>query len=156
MFKLVQAESAAQIEEARALFLEYSGWLGLDLCFQNFASELAQLPGKYSKPEGRLLLAMDQERLAGCVALRKLDALTCEMKRLYVRPEFRGRGLGRLLTRAVIEEARSAGYKRMMLDTLPSRMKEALEMYRSMGFGEIAPYYDNPIEGALFMELILS
>jgi carbonic anhydrase len=155
MFNLVQVESAAQVEEARALFLEYADWLGLNLCFQNFAGELAELLGKYAAPEGRLLLAMEDGRLAGCVALRKLDAERCEMKRLYVRPEWRGRGLGRLLTETIIEEARAAGYRRMLLDTLPSRMKEALAMYSSMGFRAIEPYYDNPVEGAVFMELFL-
>jgi putative acetyltransferase len=156
MLNLVQVELAAQVEEARALFLEYAGGLGLDLCFQNFEGELAELPGKYAPPEGRLLLAMDDERLAGCVALRKLDQESCEMKRLYVRPEWRGVGLGRRLAGTIIEEARAAGYRRMLLDTLPSQMKEALRLYRSMGFREIEPYYDNPVEGAVFMELILS
>jgi putative acetyltransferase len=156
MLNLVQVESAAQVEEARALFQEYAGWLGLNLCFQNFEGELAELPGKYAPPEGRLLLAMDDERLAGCVALRKLDQESCEMKRLYVRPEWRGVGLGRRLAETIIEEARAAGYKRMLLDTLPSQMKEALRMYRSMGFHAIEPYYDNPVAGTVFMELILS
>jgi ribosomal protein S18 acetylase RimI-like enzyme len=156
MLNLVQVESAAQVEEARALFLEYAGGLGFSLCFQNFEGELAELPGKYAPPEGRLLLAMDDERLAGCVALRKLDQESCEMKRLYVRPEWRGVGLGRRLAETIIEEARAAGYRRMLLDTLPSQMKEARRMYRSMRFREIEPYYDNPVEGAVFMELILS
>jgi putative acetyltransferase len=156
MLNLVQVESAAQVEEARALFLEYAGGLGFNLCFQNFEGELAELPGKYAPPEGRLLLAMDDGRLAGCVALRKLDRESCEMKRLYVRPEWRGVGLGRRLAGTIIEEARAAGYSRMLLDTLPSQMKEALRLYRSMAFREIEPYYDNPVEGAVFMELILS
>jgi ribosomal protein S18 acetylase RimI-like enzyme len=125
------------------------------LCFQNFEQELAELPGKYSPPEGRLLLALDDERLAGCVALRRLDALTCEMKRLYVRAEARGKGLGRRLAEAAIEEARATGYKRMRLDTLPSKMKEANIIYHSLGFGKINPYYHNPVNEAVFMELDL-
>lgn len=155
MLKLVQVETAAQVEQARELFREYAAWLGLNLCFQNFEEELAQLPGQYVPPEGRLLLALDEERVAGCVALRKLDQDACEMKRLYLRPEWRGKGLGRLLAEAIISEARAIGYARLRLDTLPSRMGEAVAMYRSMGFGEVAPYYHNPVEGTLYMELRL-
>jgi ribosomal protein S18 acetylase RimI-like enzyme len=155
MINLVQVESAAQIEQARALFEEYAVLLGINLCFQNFEQELAELPGKYAPPEGRLLLALDEERLAGCVALRRLDGLTCEMKRLYVRPDARGNGLGRRLAEAVIEEARVAGYTRMRLDTLPSKMKEASIIYHSLGFRKINPYYHNPLDEATFMELDL-
>jgi ribosomal protein S18 acetylase RimI-like enzyme len=155
MLSLVQAESAEQIEQARALFIEYADRLDISLCFQDFESELAQLPGKYFPPEGRLLLAMDVERVAGCVALRRIDAATCEMKRLYVRPEWRGQGVGRRLTETIIEEARAAGYSRMLLDTLSSRMKDAVRLYRSMGFRTIAPYYPNPLADAVFMELFL-
>jgi len=156
MLNLVQVESAAQVEQARALFEEYAVWLGINLCFQNFEQELAELPGKYTPPEGRLLLAFDEELLAGCVALRQLDELTCEMKRLYVRPDARGKGLGRRLTEAVIEEARAAGYSRMRLDTLPSKMKEANLIYHSLGFKKINPYYINPVDEATFMELDLT
>jgi GNAT superfamily N-acetyltransferase len=156
MLSLVQAESVAQLEQARALFEEMVAWLGIDLSFQNFARELAELPGKYAPPEGRLLLAMEGERVAGCVALRKLDAETCEMKRLYVRPAWRGQRVGRKLAEAIVEEARAAGYRRMLLDTLPARMAGAVRMYRAMGFRTVAPYYHNPVEGVLFMELILS
>jgi putative acetyltransferase len=155
MLNLVQVESAAQVEQARALFEEYAAWLGISLCFQNFAQELAELPGRYTPPEGRLLLALDEDRLAGCVALRRLDALTCEMKRLYVRAEARGKGLGRRLTEAIIEEARAAGYRRMRLDTLPAKMREANIIYHSLGFRKINPYYDNPVDEATFMELDL-
>lgn len=157
MFHFVRAESEAQVEEARKLFLEYASWLGLDLCFQNFEQELAGLPGKYAAPEGRLLLALDDESgaLAGCVALRKLDQERCEMKRLYVRPYLRGKGLGRRLAESIIAEARGIGYRRMLLDTLPERMGQAVEMYRSMGFREVEPYYHNPVKGAVFMELLL-
>jgi ribosomal protein S18 acetylase RimI-like enzyme len=155
LLEFVQAESAAQVAEARSLFLEYSDWLGLNLCFQNFEKELMDLPGVYSPPDGRLFLASQEGKLAGCVALRKIGDRVCEMKRLYLRPEFRGKGMGRSLALKVIEEARSLGYERMRLDTLPSKMGEAIRMYRSLGFREIEPYYHNPVEGALFMELTL-
>lgn len=151
----VQAESLAQVGQARRLFIEYSEWLGLNLCFQNFEKELAELPGAYAPPDGRLLLAISGEQVAGCVGLRKIGEGTCEMKRLYVRPEFRGEGIGRALAVKIIEEARLVGYARMCLDTLPSKMNEAIKVYRSLGFREIEPYYHNPVEGALFMELTL-
>ena len=156
--KFIQAETPAQIETARALFIEYSEWLGLDLCFQNFEKELAELPGAYAPPEGRLFLAVSDEGTAGCISLRKIggdDDSTCEMKRLYVRPEFRGRGIGRMMAAKLIEEARLIGYRRMRLDTLPAQMNDAIKMYRAFGFREIEPYYHNPVKGALFMELIL-
>ena len=155
MLEFVQAESTAQINEARKLFLEYSDGLGLNLCFQNFEKELAELPGAYAPPDGRLFLASHENEIAGCVCLRKIGDGTCEMKRLYVRPEFRGKRIGRALAEKIIEEARSLDYDSMRLDTLPSKMSEAIKMYRSLGFREIAPYYHNPVEGALFMELML-
>lgn len=154
--QFIQAETPSQIEDARRLFIEYSEWLGLDLCFQNFEKELSELPGSYAPPEGRLFLAVFDERIAGCIGLRKInDHCTCEMKRLYVRPEFRGLGIGRALALKLIEEARLVGYERMRLDTLPAQMNEAIKMYRAFGFREIEPYYHNPVKGALFMELIL-
>jgi ribosomal protein S18 acetylase RimI-like enzyme len=157
MLKLIQAESLEQLGHVRELFLEYADSLGIDLCFQHFDEELAVLPGEYAPPRGRLLLALDEtrEEVAGCVALRKIDAETCEMKRLYVRPLFRGTGLGKRLALAIIEEAQQAGYARMRLDTLPS-MRQAITMYRSLGFQPIEPYRHNPVEGAMFMELSLS
>ena len=155
MASIVQAESTEQFEEVRALWREYARWLEVDLCFQDFEQELAQLPGRYAPPEGRLLLALSDERLAGCAALRKIGEGTCEMKRLYVRPEFRGQGIGRRLTTRLIEAAREIGYARMRLDTLPAKMQEAVKVYRSMGFTEIEPYYHNPIAGSLYMELVL-
>lgn len=154
--KFIQAESAAHVAEARKLFLEYSDWLGFNLCFQNFEKELAELPGAYAPPDGRLFLALHEGKLAGCVGLRKIGDGTCEMKRLYVRPEFRGKGIGRLLALKLIEDARALGYERMRLDTLPARMDDAIKLYRSLGFREIEPYYHNPVEGALFMELNLT
>lgn len=153
--EFIQAESPSEISEARELFIEYSEWLGLDLCFQNFAQELAELPGRYASPDGRLLLAISGGQVAGCVALRKIGDGVCEMKRLYVRREFRGLGIGRAMAVHLIEEARALNYSQMRLDTLPAQMGEAIKMYRSLGFREIEPYYHNPVEGALFLELTL-
>lgn len=141
--------------QARELFLEYAQSLGMNLCFQNFEQELADLPGSYAPPDGRLLLAEYAGQLAGCVALHKWEADICEMKRLYLRPAFRGKGLGRVLAETVIAEARTIGYQRMRLDTIEPIMKEAVEMYRRLGFREIAPYRANPIAGAMYMELQL-
>jgi putative acetyltransferase len=151
----VQVESAAQVAQARELFLEYEHSLGVNLCFQNFEQELAGLPGHYAPPDGRLLLAEHEGQLAGCVALRKWEAHICEMKRLYLRPTFRGKGLGRALAEKIIAEGRTIGYQRMRLDTIEPLMKDAVEMYRKMGFREIAPYRPNPIAGAAYMELQL-
>lgn len=160
-----QAETPAQIAQARELFLEYAQSLGFSLCFQNFDQELAGLPGDYAPPAGRLLLAEFESQLAGCVALHKLDAKIidariidaniCEMKRLYLRPAFRGKGLGRALADRIIAEARQIGYRRMRLDTVEPVMKDAVAMYRRIGFKEIAAYCANPIAGALYMELEL-
>lgn len=155
MVSIAQAESAEQLDQTRELWREYAAWLEVDLCFQSFEQELAELPGRYAPPSGRLLLAVSDERLAGCIALRKIGEGLCEMKRLYVRPGFRGQGIGRLLTTQLIDEARAIGYERMRLDTLPAKMKEASAVYRALGFTEIEAYYHNPIEGAVYMELIL-
>jgi putative acetyltransferase len=127
----------------------------VNLCFQNFEQELAGLPGEYALPDGRLLLAEYEGQLAGCVALHKWQADICEMKRLYLRSSFRGKGLGRALAEAIIGEARSIGYRRMRLDTIEPIMKDAVEMYRKLGFREVAPYRPNPIAGAMYMELNL-
>ncbi|SRR5258708_1807413 len=153
--ELVQANSSEQVEQARALFLEYAGSLDFSLCFQSFDDELRTLPGAYAPPNGRLLLAHHDGQAAGCVALRPLEPKICEMKRLYVRPAFRGKGVGRLLVDGVITEARSIGYERMRLDTVASSMQDAIALYRRLGFQEIAPYRTNPIPGALYLELLL-
>lgn len=149
--ELRQAQSVCDVETARELFEEYARALDVDLCFQNLGQELAELPGRYAPPTGRLLLAWERGRAAGCVALRKLDGNTCEMKRLYVRLEFRSQGLGRRLVETIMDEARSAGYTRMRLDTLPS-MREAIALYSSLGFKLVDPYCYNPVEGVFYME----
>jgi putative acetyltransferase len=150
-----QAESLEQMAHVRELFLEYAQSLGFSLCFQNFDQELAGLPGDYAPPEGRLLLTECNGELAGCVALHALEPGVCEMKRLYLRPQFRGKGLGRVLADRIIAEARQIGYRRMRLDTVEPVMKDALAMYRKLGFKEISPYRANPIAGAMYMELEL-
>jgi putative acetyltransferase len=155
MLSIGEARSEDELVQARGLFEEYAASLGIDLCFQGFAAELATLPGDYAPPDGRLLLASWNNTLAGCVGLRRLDPSGCEMKRLYVRPAFRTLGLGRLLAQRVIREARDAGYEYMRLDSLPS-MSAAIALYRRLGFYEIPPYRDNPVEGAVFLELHLN
>jgi putative acetyltransferase len=153
--KFHQAESVAQIAQARELFLEYEQSLGFSLSFQNFEKELADLPGDYSPPEGRLLLAQWHDHLVGCVALHPLAPGICEMKRLYLRPQFRGKGFGRMLAERIIAEARQIGYRSMRLDTVEPVMKDAVAMYRKLGFEEIAPYCNNPMAGAMYMEVQL-
>lgn len=153
--QFLQAESPAQIAQARELFLEYAQSLGFSLCFQNFDKELAELPGDYVPPSGRLLLAEYEGHVAGCVALHKLEDGICEMKRLYLRPQFRGKGLGLALANRIIAEGRQIGYQHMRLDTVVSVMKDAVAMYRKLGFREISPYRSNPIPSTLYMELRL-
>lgn len=153
-FDLRHAISPADVATARALFEEYQQSLGFSLCFQNFDAELETLPGAYAAPDGRLLLAFSGDAPAGCVALRKIGEDFCEMKRLWVRPAFRGTGLGRRLAETLFAEARAMGYRAMRLDTLPS-MQAAQALYLSLGFRDIPPYNDHPIEGTRFMEAIL-
>jgi GNAT superfamily N-acetyltransferase len=153
--ELFQAVSFEQIEQARELFLQYSESLGFSLSFQGFDEELKNLPGSYAPPSGRLLLAYHQGQAAGCVALRQFDRQICEMKRLYVRSAYRGKGVGRVLVDRIIGEARTIGYERMRLDTIESSMQDAIALYRRTGFREIAPYRSNPIAGALYLELLL-
>ena len=152
MTEIIQAETVSHLAAARELFREYEAWLDLDLCFQGFEAELAGLPGKYAPPDGRLRLAFDDAKLAGCIALRKLGDEVCEMKRLYVRNEFRGRGIGVQLIERIIADAREIGYRAMRLDTFPPKMGRAVKLYESHGFRPIPPYYDNPFDGVLFME----
>lgn len=155
MTEILQTETEAEIDAARALFREYEAWLDLDLCFQGFEAELATLPGKYAPPDGRLLLAHADDKLAGCIAMRKLGDGICEMKRLFVRDEFRGMQIGVALIDRLIGDAREIGYEKMRLDTYPPKMGKAVSLYESHGFVAIPPYYDNPHEGVLFMELDL-
>ena len=150
---MVDGHSVEHVPVVRALFEEYAAALGVDLGFQGFDREVAELPGEYVPPGGRLLLALGPEP-AGCVALRPFEPGVCEMKRLYVRPEFRGTGLGRLLAERIVDAGRDAGYDRMRLDTLPT-MGAARTLYRSLGFVEIEAYRPNPIHGTTYFELAL-
>lgn len=154
MIEISDASDTTAVEIARGLFREYQEALGVDLGFQDFETELRTLPGDYAPPRGRLLLALEDGAPAGCVAMRPLKTGTCEMKRLYVRPEYRAVGLGRQLAERVIAEARSAGYRRMYLDTLPT-MQGAQRLYESLGFQEVPPYRYNPIAGTRFLGLEL-
>jgi ribosomal protein S18 acetylase RimI-like enzyme len=156
MFAIRPIASAHDLATARTLFREYADSIGVDLCFQDFETELATLPGAYRPPAGALLLAERDGEAAGCVALRPLEPpAVAELKRLYVRPSARGAGLGAALTEAVLVRAREAGYARIRLDTLPT-MATAQGLYRRLGFREVAPYRPNPIPGALYMECDLS
>lgn len=156
MLRIIQAVTDDEIEAAKMLFREYEKWLGLDLCFQGFEEELRSLPGKYALPTGRLYLAYFEDELAGCIAMRKLEYGICEMKRLFVRDEFRGHKIGVHLIEKLIDEARRESYVKMRLDTFPPKMGKAVSLYESHGFRPIPPYYDNPHDGVLFMELELS
>jgi carbonic anhydrase len=163
MHSITEAQSASQIAQARELMLEYAQSLGISLSFQNFEEEMATLPGAYALPEGCLLLArvnaeVNNEadgELAGCVALRKFEPGICEMKRLYIRPRFRGLGLGKKLALGIIAKARTLGYKRMRLDTIEPLMKDAVGLYLRLGFHEIPAYRVNPMPQTRYMELDL-
>jgi ribosomal protein S18 acetylase RimI-like enzyme len=152
MLTLSQAQSPTQISQARELFLEYGESLGFSLCFQSVDKDLAGLPGDYAPPDGRLFLLEHDGQLAGCAALHRLDSASGEMKRLYVRPGFRGLGLGRILAERILSEAASIGFRRVRLDTVAGEMDGAIALYRRLGFREIEPYRQNPIAGALYME----
>ena len=154
---IIQAKSKKDLGEVQRLFREYEAHLNVDLCFQQFESELTTLPGKYAPPSGMLLLATDGQKAAGCGALRKIESLpgrTCEMKRLYVRPETRGLGVGKRIASRLIQEAVGLGYATMVLDTL-DRLKAAINLYQSLGFVWTKPYYDNPLSGVVYMTLDL-
>ena len=151
---IIQAETTGHINIAKELFIEYAKSLNFELCFQDFDKEVTELPGAYSPPEGRLFLAEYGGEIAGCIALRKLEKEICEMKRLYVKPQFRGHNIGKNLVEKLIEDARKIGYKKMRLDTVPA-MQTAQKLYKSIGFKEIEPYRLNPVQGAVYMELKL-
>ncbi len=155
MLKILQVQTGENLKFIKTLFKEYASSLDFDLDFQDFDKELANFPGDYAPPKGCLLLAKDEDKIAGCVALRELSEGVCEMKRLYVKPQFRGLGIGKNLAEAIIQEAQKIGYTRIRLDTAPS-MQEARALYMSLGFKKISPYRYNPIEGAEFMELSLA
>ena len=150
----VVVERAVDMDEIRVLFNEYQAFLGIDLCFQNFEQELADLPGKYAPPAGALLIARRQGALAGCVGLRPIDATRCEMKRLYVRPQHRGFGLGRTLAGQIIACARQSGYESMWLDTF-SYLDAAMELYRFLEFEPAEPYCANPEEAVVYLRKLL-
>jgi putative acetyltransferase len=152
---IVPAESTEQLDMVRKLLVEYWENRKLELYVFDFDQELAGLPGAYAPPGGRLFLAQWKNEPAGCVALRKLEPDICEMKRLYLSPKFRGKGIGRVLAEFIITEARNMGYKKIRLDTIQSNMQEAIALYRQLGFTEIAPYRINPLPGVVFMELTL-
>jgi len=152
---LMDIQSGPALEDIRALFLEYARGLNFNLCFQNFDKELEQLPGVYGQPLGRLILCEVDGKPAGCVALKSLEPGICELKRLFVRPEFRGRQLGLRLTQYIVNEARMIGYTAMRLDTIRGTMDNAIRLYQSVVFKEIAAYYDNPVPNAHYMELKL-
>lgn len=152
---IIEATDAAQLDAVRQLFKEYADTLPFKLDFQDFDAELRGLPGKYACPAGCLLLAYSEGKLAGCVGLWKLEPNVCEMKRMFVRPQFQGLGIGKALAQAVVNRAKSLGYKKMRLDTVPFLIA-AISLYRKMGFVEIEKYNDNPIKDAVFMELDLA
>ena len=154
MIEIVEANTDELITQAKELFQEYAESLGFDLCFQNFNAELDSFPKQYSPPTGCLFLALSETQPIGCVGLRSFEKGVCEMKRLYVRPDFRGRKAGRLLAEATIKAGKVIGYEIMRLDTLPS-MESANVLYKSLGFRQIEPYRHNPIKGAIYMELSL-
>lgn len=155
MTEIIRVHTVTEIGAVRDLFIEYAESLGFSLCFQGFDQELSHLPGDYAPPRGRLLLALVDGRPAGCGGLHPMSADTCEMKRLYVKPEFRGHALGRKITEEIIAAARKIGYTRMRLDSVEEKMRTAVKMYRDMGFVEIAPYRENPLPSAVYMELDL-
>jgi len=155
MVEIFSARTLEDVEDARAIFREYEQWLGMSLCFQSFEEELADLPGKYAPPSGRLYLARIDGETVGCIALRQIEEGICEMKRLFLRDSARGKGVGVSLIEKVISDAIEIGYKKMRLDTYPPKMGKAVSLYEAQGFYEIPPYYHNPHDGVLFMEKML-
>lgn len=153
--ELIDSPAHPMLPATRELLREYQRSLGIDLCFQDFENELSELPGAYAPPDGRLYAAFVGQQLAGSIALRRHDAHSCEMKRLYLRPEFLGKGFGRLLAQHIIQDARQIGYQRILLDTLPS-MQVAQSLYENLGFRETAAYVFNPVVGVRYLALALA
>ncbi len=156
MYEIIEVNSPELIEKTRLLFKEYEKWLDVSLCFQGFEEELKSLPGKYAPPDGRLYIVKYDNKFSGCIALRKLEDGICEMKRLYLREELRGKGIGRKLVEKIINDAKEIGYEKMRLDTIKEKMPNAVDMYERYGFVKIERYYDNPNPHTLFMELKLN
>jgi putative acetyltransferase len=152
VIEIIQAALPEHIDIVKGLFREYADWLGFDLAYQGFETELATLPGKYAPPGGALLLALVEAEPAGIVAMRPFEGAICEMKRLYARPNARGLGLGRTLIERILMVARSSGYSKMRLDTVAGKMDSAISLYRKFGFAEIPPYYDSPVEHTTYFE----
>jgi len=150
-FTFIQADTTKHFTDVRSIFSEYQNYIGIDLCFQDFQTELDKLPGKYSSPQGCIILVYDKEICIGCVALRPITNSICEMKRLFVKPEYQGKKIGKELTRRIIKKAVEIGYSKMRLDTLAT-MKTAIRIYTQAGFKEIAPYYDNPMKNVKYFE----
>jgi len=155
LVKLIQAISSEEIEAIKSLFIEYAESLNFSLCFQDFDKEIESLPGKYSPPEGSLILAKIENEFAGCIALKKIEDGICEMKRLYVKPSHRGKQIGKILVEKIISDAKEIGYKSMRLDTVEGKMDSAIALYKEFGFKKIEKYYTNPEPHTLYMELLL-
>lgn len=153
--KITKAQSPENLEQTRELFCEYQKEIDVDLCFQSFEEELTGLPGKYAEPEGVILLAYWKLQLAGCVALRPIQEGICEMKRLFVRREFKGKGIGKALALAIIQEGKDRNYRKMHLDTL-ERLQPAVRLYQKLGFTPIDAYYNNPFEGVVYFSKVLT
>jgi putative acetyltransferase len=154
ILQLIDSPTDPQLPALRELLMEYQRWLGIDLCFQDFEREMAELPGAYAPPDGRLYIAWLGSELAGCIALRRHDTHSGEMKRLYLRAVYQGQGLGRLLAGHIIADARQIGYERLLLDTLPI-MQTAQALYAKLGFRETSAYIHNPVQGVKYMQLNL-
>lgn len=156
MYEIIAVNNNELIEETRLLFREYEKWLNVSLCFQGFEEELISLPDKYAAPEGRLYILKYNDNFSGCIALRKIEDDICEMKRLYLKEDIRGKGIGKELVEKIIKDAKDIGYKKMRLDTIKEKMPNAVSMYERYGFVEIEPYYHNPNPHTLYMELDLT
>ncbi len=154
MLNIIEVKSKEQLDEIQKLFREYEAWLGFDLQFQDFEKEVTSLPGKYAPPRGTILMALFNENIAGCIALKPLNESICEMKRFFVRQQFQGKGIGKKLAELIVEKAREIGYTKMRLDTHNS-FQAAIGIYKKLGFKETSPYYHNPMPDVSYWELVL-